>query len=229
MSTLYFMVSIVERKRLLELVSIHKENGVTVNQIALGHGTAASEILNMFGLESSEKAVCFSIVTGETWLALRRGLEQKLRIDIPGTGISFLVPMSSIGGPRELGYLTENQPFEKKGESELQGTEHELLVVISNQGYSDMVMDAARKVGAGGGTVIHAKGTGVERAEHFLGISLAAEKDILFIVTPTGRKKPIMESIMREAGMETKAKAICFSLPVTDTAGLRLLEEPGQK
>ena len=30
--------------------------------------------------------------------------------------------------------------------------------------------------------------------------------------------------VMREAGMESKAKAIVFSLPVTDTAGLRLVE-----
>lgn len=30
---------------------------------------------------------------------------------------------------------------------------------------------------------------------------------------------------MKEAGMETKAKSLVFSLPVTSTAGLRLIEE----
>lgn len=34
-----------------------------------------------------------------------------------------------------------------------------------------------------------------------------------------------MESIMKEAGINTEAKAIVFSLPVTDTAGMRLLDE----
>ena len=34
-----------------------------------------------------------------------------------------------------------------------------------------------------------------------------------------------MESIMKEAGINTDAKAIVFSLPVTDTAGMRLLDE----
>lgn len=30
---------------------------------------------------------------------------------------------------------------------------HELIVVILNEGYADLVMDAARAAGAGGGTV----------------------------------------------------------------------------
>lgn len=34
-----------------------------------------------------------------------------------------------------------------------------------------------------------------------------------------------MKAIMTQAGTDSKAKSVCFSLPVTDTAGLRLLEE----
>ena len=34
-----------------------------------------------------------------------------------------------------------------------------------------------------------------------------------------------MEAIMKEAGTGTKAGAVVFSLPVTDTAGMRLMEE----
>ena len=107
----------------------------------------------------------------------------------------------------------------------MKDTEHALLVVIANQGYSDMVMDAARAAGAGGGTVLHAKGSGMEKAEQFMGISLAAEKDVIFIVTKTEKKNEIMKTIMNEAGVETRAGSILFSLPVTDTAGLRLTND----
>ena len=34
-----------------------------------------------------------------------------------------------------------------------------------------------------------------------------------------------MQAIMDKAGIETKAQAIVFSLPVTSTAGMRLMEE----
>ncbi len=104
-------------------------------------------------------------------------------------------------------------------------TKHQVLIVIANQGYSEMVMDAARGAGARGGTLLHAKGVGMQGAERFLGVSLAAEKELILIVTRTEQKNDIMSAIMKEAGMESKAKSIVFSLPVTSTAGLRLIEE----
>ena len=122
-------------------------------------------------------------------------------------------------------FLTENQGYEKGEETELKETTHELLIVIANNGYIETVMDAARTAGAAGGTVIHAKGTGMERAEQFLGVSLASEKEMIFIVAKKEQKNSIMKAIMTQAGMESKAKSIVFSLPVTSTAGLRLLEE----
>lgn len=86
------------------------------------------------------------------------------------------------------------------------------------------MMDAARDKGAGGGTVIHAKGTGLERAEKFLGVSIADEKEMIFIVARTEDKNRIMKSIMENAGLNSKARSVVFSMPVTDTAGLRLQE-----
>ena len=99
-------------------------------------------------------------------------------------------------------FLTENQNFEKEEESILKDTRYELLIAISNQGYTEMVMDAARSAGASGGTVIHAKGTGMERAEHFLGVVLVAEKDVVLIVVKKEQKNDIMQAIMRDAGVK---------------------------
>ena len=107
----------------------------------------------------------------------------------------------------------------------MKNTTHDLIIVIAEQGYTNIIMDAARTAGAYGGTVVHAKGTGMEAAEKFMGVSLAAEKEMVFIVTRTEQKNAIMQAIMKEAGLDSKAKSIVFSLPVTDTAGLRLLED----
>ncbi len=43
-------------------------------------------------------------------------------------------------------------------------------------------------------------------------------------MTATKLKKAIMQNVMKKAGLETGAKAIAFSLPVSDTAGLKLLQ-----
>lgn len=225
MSEVFMMVTITDRKRAPEFLEFYKENKAEVSIVNLGKGTANDEVLDYLGLEVAEKTVILSIVTDSVWKMLKRGLQRELQIDVPGVGIAFIVPVSSIGGKRELMFLTENQDFEKGEETILKETTHELLVVIANQGYNEMVMDAARKAGAAGGTVLHAKGVGMKRAEKFLGVSLVSEKELVLIVTKTEQKNEIMRAIMKEAGMETKAKSLVFSLPVTSTAGLRLIEE----
>ena len=189
MSELSMMVTITERSKLTTFLSFYRERQVPVQFISLALGTASNETLNYLGLERSDKCVFASFVTDEKWEELRRGLRRELQIDVPGMGIAFTVPLSSIGGRREL------------------------------------IMDAARGAGAAGGTVIHAKGTGMEGAEKFLGISLAAEKEMIYIVVHRDKRNEIMSAIMRDAGMASKAKSICFTLPVSATAGLRLIEE----
>ena len=225
MSELNLMVTITERSKLTTFLSFYRERQVPVQFISLALGTASNETLNYLGLERSDKCVFASFVTDEKWEELRRGLRRELQIDVPGMGIAFTVPLSSIGGRRELQFLTEHQNYQKGEESTMKDTKYELLVVIANHGYSDLIMDAARGAGAAGGTVIHAKGTGMEGAEKFLGISLAAEKEMIYIVVHRDKRNDIMSAIMRDAGMASKAKSICFTLPVSATAGLRLIEE----
>ncbi len=229
MSELYLMVTITNRSVYKKFVKFYQENDLAIAFTMLGHGTAANEVLNYLGLEASEKDVLLSVVTGEHWKKLKKGLQQKLRIDVPGTGVAFIIPMSSIGGKRPLLLFTENQNFEKGEESTLKDTRYELLMAIANQGYTEMIMDAAREVGASGGTVLHAKGTGMERAEKFLGVSLVAEKEIVMIVVKKETKNDIMRAIMTKAGLDSKAGTIVFSLPVTSTAGMRLMEAEAEE
>ena len=205
--------------------SFFEENGQAVFFETPGRGTASSEVLDYFGLEATEKMVYLAIVTDNMWKKLKRGLIVRLQIDVPGTGIAFTVPLSSIGGKKALQYLIQDQEYVKEEESELKGTKYELLIAIANQGSIDAVMDAARSANAGGGTVIHAKGTGTEGARKFLGVSVAEEKEMIFIVTRTEEKNKIMKAIMEKTGLGSKEKTVIFSLPVTDTAGLRILEE----
>jgi nitrogen regulatory protein PII len=201
------------------------KNNLPIGFVSLGYGTAKDDILDMLGLVRSEKAVGMTVVTGESWKESKQYLRKKMYIDVPDTGISFIIPMSSIGGKRELAFLTAGQNYRKGEESVMKDTTMELLVVVSNQGHNDLVMDAARGAGAYGGTVIHARGTGMNQAELFFGVSLASEKDLTFIVTKKNQRNAIMSAIMKEAGMDTPAQSIVFSLPVTDAVGLNTGDE----
>ena len=225
MRNLYMMTTIVDRKIASSYAKLYQENDLNVMFLSLGYGTVSNETMDMLGLESKEKTVVTAVMEEDKWLTVKKQLEKVLKIDAPGGGVAFTIPLSSIGGRKALQFLIENDKYEKEEESTLKNTDHDLIVVISELGYTNLIMDAARKAGAYGGTVIHAKGTGMASAEKFMGVSLAQEKELIYIVVKTSQKNAIMQAIMEEAGLNTKAKAICFSLPVTDTAGLRLLED----
>ena len=223
MNTFSLMITITNKVNAERFQRLYSEMGATASFLSFGHGTASSAVLSAFGLERSEKAILHTVIVDALFPKLRRELERRFIIDIPGTGIAFLVPLSAVGGKRQLELLLGNQDFLKGEETTLKNTEKELIVVISNQGYSEQIMDAARSAKDDGGTVIHAKGTG-KKTEKFYGFVLAEEKEMHYIVVPTENRDAIMRAIMEQTGMRTKAQAICFALPVTAVAGMRLLQ-----
>lgn len=225
MNHIYMMGIITNRGFRDRFIPFFASHNIHVTFAALGCGTACSTTLDYLGIEDTEKALYLALVTMDTWKELKKDLYQRLQINIPGRGIAFLIPLSSIGGRNVLQYLTAGQTISIKEESTLQNTEYELLVAIANAGYMEMIMDAARSAQAPGGTVIHAKGTGAEHARRFLGISLAEEKEVILIVVKSSQKNRIMKAVMEQAGTGTKAGAVMFSLPVTSTAGLRFPQE----
>ena len=100
-------------------------------------------------------------------------------------------------------------------------------MAIANYGYNTQVMKAAEAAQCGDiiKRLLHGKGVGMKRAEQFLGVSLVSEKEVIFIVAKSEQKNAIMSAIMEKAGLTSKAGTIVFSLPVTSTAGLRILED----
>ena len=75
-----------------KFMEFYKDNKIHVMLVTLGRGTAGNEVWDYLGLESPEKAVLVSIVTTHLWTELKKGLEKKLQIDIPGNGIAFTGP-----------------------------------------------------------------------------------------------------------------------------------------
>ena len=219
---LYYVIAITDHDRGEAMNALYRAAGLRGILSMPGRGTATSEHLAIYGLDATEKYVISAIGNGSEAEGLIKSAKRKLFIDIPGNGVMLTVPLKSVAGGKTLAYLTDEQ---KLGGAPRMDFEHELIIVILNEGYSDFVMDAARAAGAGGGTVLHAKGTGGTRGEKFFSVSLADEKDMIYIIAHKDEKAAIMRSINEQAGPGTKAGAICFSLPISSVAGLRAREE----
>ena len=106
--------------------------------------------------------------------------------------------------------------------------EHEAIFCIVNSGYSDVVMEAAKKLGASGGTVINARGTASKEAETFFHITVQPEKEIVMILVPSKIKDGVLRALYEEVGLETKGQGIAFSVPVDGVVGITS-EKPQEK
>ena len=220
---LYYVMIVLDRDKQDAQERVFRSVGLKTTMTMLCRGTATQELLSVNGLKPTEKAIVATVADRESMARLIHLTKIKLFIDIPGNGVLIAIPIKSVGGVQALTHLAgDKQPDQNKPEMKF---DYELIYVILNEGHSDEVMDAARPAGATGGTVITAKGTGITQTEKFRGLSLANEREVVLIVAKTETKAAIMRSIMEKAGVQTAAGAICFSLPVSQVAGLRQFEE----
>lgn len=91
---------------------------------------------------------------------------------------------------------------------------------IVNRGFVDLVMTAARKAGAAGGTVIHGRGTSDKKKEKFYGIAVSPEKEIVIIVVKRTMTDKVLLAINQEAGLDSNGQGVAFAIPVSDYHGI---------
>jgi nitrogen regulatory protein P-II 1 len=86
-----------------------------------------------------------------------------------------------------------------------------LLTAIVQRGAADAVVQAAQEAGAQGATIFHARGTGV-RQKHMglLGLTVNAEKEVIYIVVPSDLADPIFERIFVAAKLDTPGMGILW-------------------
>ncbi len=231
--SLKLLLTIVDRDKGEAVSRLLTREGVMIQFIALGTGTANQGLLALMGLKDTAKDVVFSFMRAGVAAPAMQRLRYALEIDQPGRGIAFTVPIGSVGGSQTVRYLSGADMPEMKQEENaaMQYANepqpgHDLIVTIVNRGFTDLVMDAALPAGARGGTVVHARGAGAQEASQFFGITIAPEKEMVLILVPHDRKVPVMQAITRGAGLNSEGQGLVFSLPVTDVMGVaRMMQE----
>lgn len=188
------------------------------NLATYGEGTASSSILKYFGLEEVKKYIYFSLINSHEKKKLLKSIEKNLKLDEPGNGICFTIPLSSSTKYIKDKFTMEDK-MEKKDIDEKK--EYHLIVTIITEGFSEEVMNAAKKAGAGGGTLIRGRSLYQQKdKKEFLGFSIEPEKDVVLIVVDKNKKNDVMNSIIEETGLKTKGGGMTFSLPISDAIGL---------
>ena len=95
-----------------------------------------------------------------------------------------------------------------------------LVVTIVNKGYSDYVIDASRRAGASGGTVITGRGSGDYESENFLGVVIQPEKEVVLTAVKNSNKDKVMKTIADDLSLKEERRGFCFSLPIEQISGV---------
>lgn len=100
------LVTIVNRGKGGSVVELLKREYVMYNLSLMGRGTAKSHILDYLGLGETEKDIILSVVLEERLGRVLDVLGEELKLDTPGKGIAFTIPISSVGGPMTLQFIS---------------------------------------------------------------------------------------------------------------------------
>ena len=173
-----------------------KSAGAGGGTIAMGRGTASNGVLQLLGLGDTSKDIVYIIIKNSikqaVYDAIIKASEKKAHF-----GVMFTL---NTPGFIRAGHLDESAESAKSEESkgeETMSTEnnYQMINVIVNKGYAEDAMAAARKAGAGGGTIIGARGTAKEGDAAFFGMKIVPEKEMLMILVPDEKKSAIVEAI----------------------------------
>lgn len=206
--------------------AILKEMKVPVYYRLHAEGTVSSEMMDMLGLVDTDWNLVISLMPKNVADKAIKKFHRTLMLGTVNSGIVFTIPMNGTNGLiyHMLSNL-ENNYTTGKVDNMSSETKHSAIFAVVKQGYSDKVMDAARKVGARGGTVLHSRQVGEHDTLNAWGLNLQEETDMILIIADNKIKLDIMQAISKECGVETDANGLIFSAPIDTVLGISVPDE----
>lgn len=210
------MISIISRGKGKKYMDMLNEKNIRLHFQCAGSGTAPSNMMDIFGLSDNDKDVVISFAAASVIESLSTELAGAVGSNSSYGGLLTVMPLVAINRlPAEIIFRISQSTNEKGAVSEMTSENKYHYVFISvNQGYTDQVMQTAKRAGATGGTVIRARMAGAERLAQFGDLEVQDEKEIIMILAPVGISDQILNDVNREFGMKTPAQGMVCALPV---------------
>lgn len=202
------VTSIVPHDRGERLTKAAMESGCRGGTVLIGRGLAKSNLMAVLGLGESTKDVILMILEDSVLDVVYKTIQRATSKERRGFGEIFVTDVDAFFRSGSDGIKRDEEPKRKVN------TMNEMICAIVNKGYADDVMAAARKAGAGGGTVVNARGTARETDEQFFGTHIVPEKEMLMIIVPSEKKESVLESIRNLKCLREPGMGIAYSTPV---------------
>jgi len=181
--------------------------GASGGTVIMARGTASNSILRVLGLGDTSKDIAYIVIPSARKQQIIDAVVKAASIKRQHFGILFSIDVSDIIKTGSVTGGDDSMTAIKK---------HRMITIIVKRGYADDVMAAARKAGAGGGTIINARGTAKEGDKKFFGMEIVPEKEMLVILADEEKTEPIIEAVKSLKCLAEPGSGIAFCSEADD-------------
>ena len=180
------------------------QGGAGGGSVIFGRGTAQNSIIQLLGLGDSSKELIFTVVEESKYESVKNSIIQRTSECKKNYGVAFSLNVNKF---IKLGTNSNQNDQESKMDT---AVDYQLINIIVNKGYAEDAMAVARKAGAGGGTIIAARGTAKENDPQFFGMKIVPEKEMLMILVPSEKKQAILDAVNQMECFKEPGSGIVF-------------------
>lgn len=199
-----------------KVLKIAKKQGVTGGTIYLGRGTVQSKLLNLFAISEIRKEIVMMLTTSNVARKTMDAIYQELHLEKPNHGIAFTTSVSMLAGTRNVGEIVDKKIVQRSEVTSM----YQNITIIVDKGKAENVMEAAKKAGAKGGTIINARGSGIHETTKLFAMDIEPEKEKVMILSEEQYTKGIVDKIYEELEIDKPGNGIIFVQDVLQTYGI---------
>ena len=96
----------------------------------------------------------------------------------------------------------------------------DLIVTIVSKGFAEEVVEATKKAGAEGGTILNGRGKGIHENAKLFGIPIEPEKEIVLTLIDREKTEKVLEAVYNAVELSKPNKGIAFVLEVEKAVGI---------
>ncbi|KJS20545.1 MAG: PII family protein [Clostridiaceae bacterium BRH_c20a] len=211
------LVVIVNKGTAKKIVKACKENGAEGATTLIGNGTAQK----FWGLNfEPEKEIIFILITEKLKNDILNTIIKAACLDKSGQGVAFVLDIKGIAGICHI-CNSQGSTIIESGRSKMgNNNTYDLIVTIVNKGDSELVVEASKKAGAQGGTIMNGRGTGIHEQAKLFGLVIEPEKEVVLTLIKKESTEDVIEAITKEAQLNVPGRGIAFILPVDQVEGI---------
>lgn len=212
------LVNIVPHNSGKLITDAAKNAGASGGTILMGRGTAENSVIQLLGLGDKTKDIALVIANSDIYDEVRQKIIESAEEKKSHFGVSFAINIGNFIKSGSIQNENEQNNEKTEGVNKMNDkkTSYKMINVIVNKGFAEDAMAAARKAGAGGGTIIGAKGTAKEGDETFFGIEIVPEKEMLMMLVPEEKEKEITDAVKNLPCFSKAGSGIIFTADAVD-------------